>query len=702
LGFSRAELYLARVSERQTDEDTAMTGRPNGERGGAYVRVSDDSQDAARQRSQIETWLSTHGLPSIQWYVDEGGSRHKAERRPEFLRLMADVEEGKLDWVVVDSQDRFGTKHAYEHGHYLNRLISQGCELWSVAQGLLSNPDDPVAVMMGGIASLTSRREIKEKARRTLGGHVKKAERGLYQGGPPPFAFDVGIFDRQGNEKWRVVFEGRQRRLKRYRDGTTEEYNGKDNFPSYDATDEARLTPTLDEAKRAAAVKVFEWYADEAISFNQIARRLNKLNVPYMGVVWRSSTVQRMLTNPIYRGVRAYGKTTQAEFYRHANGRIEEVPWHKNRPVVEKGPRTDYIVPAEEFNTEPLIPRELWERVQGRVEQRKAPSHFAPRTSGLWLRGLLYCGRCGKPMQGYNPSQSPSGRESYVCGSYMSHGGPENPTGCRRNAVRASTIESLLFDYLERTGRKIESVLKTRNNEPLLGNLVGDLGEKEEAILATYRDMGRFVDDSISAQAAAAPKEDDPRLAKLAGVARALAKAAFDPASPHYTLGGDAKVQPKMVSLVELYQWVFRAMEADAREELGRKESQFDELYQAFKEIKSERARRKADAEMATLEREIDSLKAKLVPLTSRLDHLYEDLENVGDLVENAKASLEGDRNRVKAEQVRRVVSKVICHFKDTGHRGNRPQSVLERVEIIPVEGDPENQEVSYCRDRSA
>src|SRR5579871_1457611 len=95
---------------------------PTGLRGCAYLRVSSDKQEVESQREVIRTWLSSHGLTIGDggWYIDDVGknSRHMAEKREGFQRLLHDVRAGRWDWVVVDSQDRFGTKHEFERGKF--------------------------------------------------------------------------------------------------------------------------------------------------------------------------------------------------------------------------------------------------------------------------------------------------------------------------------------------------------------------------------------------------------------------------------------------------------------------------------------------------------------------------------------------------------------------------------------------------------
>jgi len=78
------------------------TVTPTGKRGVAYLRVSRDQQETARQGAAIRRWASQHGIEIQSWFEDTG-SRDLAAKRPDFQRLLHAIEAGLVDWVVVDS-----------------------------------------------------------------------------------------------------------------------------------------------------------------------------------------------------------------------------------------------------------------------------------------------------------------------------------------------------------------------------------------------------------------------------------------------------------------------------------------------------------------------------------------------------------------------------------------------------------------------
>ena len=91
----------------------------NGRSTAAYVRVSSDKQDTARQEKRI---FAT-GLPIAFWFRDSIGKnpRDLPEKREAFQAMLKAVEAGLVDRIVVDRQDRFGVARCLPMGqvHHL-------------------------------------------------------------------------------------------------------------------------------------------------------------------------------------------------------------------------------------------------------------------------------------------------------------------------------------------------------------------------------------------------------------------------------------------------------------------------------------------------------------------------------------------------------------------------------------------------------
>jgi DNA invertase Pin-like site-specific DNA recombinase len=219
--------------------------------GATYIRVSTDQQDTQRQYAAIRSFEQRHGvkIPEHHWFKDEGWARDKADHRPDFQRLMKLAESGHVKWIVVDALDRFGTKDPHQLVHYLYRLRECGCMLYDAA-GKEWTDADISTIITAVVEGEKSKGEQISKSHRVLGGKAAKARLGEWQGGPVRLGFDVACYHREtGKELWRVVFEGRHKRVKVYPDTRQERFDGKGNFPKFQPTTEVlRLTPSKDRA----------------------------------------------------------------------------------------------------------------------------------------------------------------------------------------------------------------------------------------------------------------------------------------------------------------------------------------------------------------------------------------------------------------------------------------------------------------------
>ena len=115
-------------------------------------------------------------------------------------------------------------------GKFFSILRDHDCRLLD-ATGKVLNADDDATVLTSTIGALTSSREQREKASRVLTGALTLARKGQYLGGYVPYGCDLVAFDANGNELWRVVYEGRDKRVKVYPDGRQERFDGPRNRP---------------------------------------------------------------------------------------------------------------------------------------------------------------------------------------------------------------------------------------------------------------------------------------------------------------------------------------------------------------------------------------------------------------------------------------------------------------------------------------
>ncbi len=137
-----------------------------------YFRVSTLAQDYESQKYAVEAWIAA--LPpekaptKVRVYSDQvSGKAEKDYSRKGFQRLLKDVEEGKIDAVVVYALDRL-SRDAINLLQLLMRWIVRDVEFFSVSQGLFHlGKDNPFRLTMLAVFS-----EISQIERMTIRGRI--------------------------------------------------------------------------------------------------------------------------------------------------------------------------------------------------------------------------------------------------------------------------------------------------------------------------------------------------------------------------------------------------------------------------------------------------------------------------------------------------------------------------------------------------
>jgi Recombinase zinc beta ribbon domain len=103
----------------------------------------------------------------------------------------------------------------------------------------------------------------------------------------------------------------------------------------------------------------------------------------------------------------------------------------------------------------------LWVRVQAKKQRRKDAHSHSHKEGGYLLKGVLYCGNCGKPLYG-NPNRNgkKSGMVIYVCKTAVKYG-PQ--CSCGQWSVREEDILPFIVGrLLEEIDRKVLFEASTR------------------------------------------------------------------------------------------------------------------------------------------------------------------------------------------------------------------------------------------------
>ncbi len=371
---------------------------------GIYCRLSvedaataTESESIQTQKAMLTDYCERHGYHIVDYYIDDGQTGTNFER-PGFQRMIEDIEGGRINTVICKDLSRFGRNY-YEAGMYLDkyfvqkdiRFIAPGDNVDS-AQGAY-NLTVPVLNMMNDYYA----RGISVK---TKDARATRAKLGMYLGSKAPYGY---IKDPEDNHHLLV-----------------------------------------DEEAAAVVRRIFAM-AEGGDGYNKIARTLHSEGIPnpftyaaernpdYLkgrklekDTRWHVTSVQKILQNPIYRGM-------------CAQGRVGAKTMH-GKPV--KKPPEEWII--VENTHEALVSAEQWEIVQKQMATRRRA-----RKDGetQMFAGLLYCSDCGSALSfsAVHRKTMPDGGQ-YKCWYYMRHG----KEYCSSHYVTMDQLTAVVLDDIRR------------------------------------------------------------------------------------------------------------------------------------------------------------------------------------------------------------------------------------------------------------
>lgn len=100
--------------------------------------IAGDSNSIVNQKEYLETYARQHGYANIRHYTDDGWSGGSFDR-PDWNRLIADIEAGKVRTVIVKDMSRVGRDYL-QTGFYTEVFFRQhGVHFIAIANGVDSS-----------------------------------------------------------------------------------------------------------------------------------------------------------------------------------------------------------------------------------------------------------------------------------------------------------------------------------------------------------------------------------------------------------------------------------------------------------------------------------------------------------------------------------------------------------------------------------
>jgi DNA invertase Pin-like site-specific DNA recombinase len=636
-----------------------------GDRCCSYIRCStteqsSDGYSVERQDSSLEGCERKLNIKIAKVFTDEGGKRWKLSSRPDFHKLWNEIAAGLWDWVIVDSQERYGTENAFQWGSFCDHLLRHGCNLWAIAESrCLTDPDDIGGVILGNVNAVLSSKHILDKSRSVMQAKHLMAKEDRYTGGLFPYAYDVAIFQgKTDQELWRIYLvssvlgdyytarngKRRRKRVSTYRkimpDGS---YTEQPSFPAYEDHDTARWVITNDQDRLKVLALIFD-LKSQGKADNKIARTLNEMGIPTMyGKVWNQSDIDNILTNPKYHGEKIYGRRCHSPFHDVVNGQVERVSKPQPRAAAE-------IV---RHKVDCLIADAVWKDIQELKAEKRT---VGIRGHNLWLKPFLYCADCKQQMRADRREQV------YYCATHQDQSRAGLPTSCKRNSLRHAKAEELVLRYLADVGKDIEAL--TSPIQPLPESANNPKRERLWQLIERMHEfMGRHCDGNMVND-------------YLAFVETRQRK-------------GETGCKPPGL---DLYEFVFARKQTRLTAELDQKEAEHADMVAGFLKLTSPLAIQKANEMMGSLEAEITQLREEVQPIHHEQEALLSEIERMKIAAEELHRQMTQDDGQRKAAALRNVVDQVVCTFRDNPlarkkHTGRMSRSRLVEVAVLPRKG---------------
>lgn len=424
---------MARKS-RKTVSGEALTEIKAKDTGGVrtaiYARLSiensgkDDKGDSiANQVSFCREYIAVRPYLKLVEIYEDNGEKGTDFDRPQFKNMMDDIRAGKIKCVVVKDLSRFGRDYI-ECGYYLEKIFPfMNVRFIAITDGYDSfTSGDAEGALMVPLKNMINAAYAKDISRKIITSFRARQEKGEFLPAFAPYGYVKS-------------------KTKAYRFEV--------------------------DAETAPYVKlIFEWFA-EGVSKEEISRRLTEMGAvtpamrkvqlgiwkaeKYKHTTWYGRSLVDILKNIEYTGCIAYGKMPKSLY--------EGIKCHRADPEEWR------IVPDAH---EPIVSRELYDKVQERFEAQKKHYHERldanranrDRYTNL-LKGKIVCGDCGKNMRYKKPS---SEREvpNYECGGFVDSA----RSRCSSHHIRAQVVEDAVFQAVNmqiKAAADMEKVIRKLN-----------------------------------------------------------------------------------------------------------------------------------------------------------------------------------------------------------------------------------------------
>ena len=365
-----------------------------------YARLSKDddlvgdSNSIVHQKEILSKYAKEHGFTNIEFYVDDGFSGTNFNR-PDFQRMMADAEEGKLSTVIVKDMSRFGRDYimvGYYTEFYFSNLDIRFIAINDNVDSNIQTEND--LTPFKNVFNEWYARDTSKKIRAVF---KAKGNSGKHLSTNPPFGYKK---DPDDKDKWIIDEEAAatvRRIFQMYVDGYRISEIG------HKLTEEKVETPIL-------------YYMNRGIKTNA------RSEYPE---IWDLMSIKYILSQTAYAG--------------HTVNFQTAVKSYKTKKQIRL-PKEDWIIYRN--TQEPIIDEKTFETVQ---QMRKAKRARTKYNEPNVFSGLLYCADCGNHLTIQRVARNRK-MDNFSCATYRK----KKKGLCSCHRILVSDLETIVKNDLQK------------------------------------------------------------------------------------------------------------------------------------------------------------------------------------------------------------------------------------------------------------
>ena len=385
-----------------------------------YARLSKDddlvgdSNSIVHQKEILAKYAKEHGFTNIEFYVDDGFSGTNFNR-PDFQRMMADAEEGKISTVIVKDMSRFGRDYimvGYYTEIYFSNLDIRFIAINDNVDSNIQTEND--LTPFKNVFNEWYARDTSKKIRAVF---KAKGNSGKHLTTNPPFGYKK---DPNDKEKWIIDDEAAatvRRIFQMYVDGYRISEIG------HKLTEEKVETPIL-------------YYINRGIKTNA------RSEYPE---IWDLMSIKYILSQTAYAG--------------HTVNFQTAVKSYKTKKQVNL-PRNQWVIFRN--TQEAIIDEKTFETVQQMRKTKRARTKY---NEPNMFSGLLYCADCGNHLTIQRVARNRK-MDNFSCATYRK----KKKGLCSCHRILVSDLETIVKNDLQKVCEHVFLHEKEFTDEYLSGS----------------------------------------------------------------------------------------------------------------------------------------------------------------------------------------------------------------------------------------